>query len=226
MKNALANARQFSGPGPANATATSISAISTAWFMAKTRAKVSRAADIFCIRSSALRLSRRRASRSTIRRKRCLDSRKAAAKPCASMSCSVPAEQSLPDYLKSGWMENVDPASVEEFTVNGFPAATATAGGDNGRSVCTPCASAATSIVLSSRPKTRTPQVDRAFRESIMTFRRMSSEGKPAVHAAASENRDRRRQTTRSRNSHTAWRRPTTRSNASACSTASGRTTG
>ena len=40
---------------------------------------------------------------------------------------SVPAEQSLPDYLKSGWMENVDPASVEEFTVNGFPAATATA---------------------------------------------------------------------------------------------------
>ena len=30
---------------------------------------------------------------------------------------SVPAEQSLPDYLKSGWMENVDPASVEEFSV-------------------------------------------------------------------------------------------------------------
>jgi len=39
---------------------------------------------------------------------------------------SVPAEQSLPDYLKSGWMEKVDPASVVEFTVNGFPAATAT----------------------------------------------------------------------------------------------------
>ena len=43
---------------------------------------------------------------------------------------SVPAEQSLPDYLKSGWMEKVDPASVEEFTVNGFPAATATAAGE------------------------------------------------------------------------------------------------
>ncbi len=40
---------------------------------------------------------------------------------------SVPAEQSLPDYLKSGWIEKVDPSSVEEFTVNGFPAATATA---------------------------------------------------------------------------------------------------
>src|SRR5664279_784410 len=43
---------------------------------------------------------------------------------------SVPAEQSLPDYLKSGWMENVDRTSVEEYTVNGFPAATATAAGE------------------------------------------------------------------------------------------------
>src|SRR5262249_31324097 len=40
---------------------------------------------------------------------------------------SVPAEQLLPDYLKSGWMEKVDPSSVEEFKVNGFTAATATA---------------------------------------------------------------------------------------------------
>src|SRR5207344_1067606 len=42
---------------------------------------------------------------------------------------SVPAEQSLPDYLKSGWMENVDPTSVEEFSVNGFKTASATADG-------------------------------------------------------------------------------------------------
>ena len=40
---------------------------------------------------------------------------------------SVPAEQSLPDYLKSGWIENVDGTSIEEFTINGFAAATATA---------------------------------------------------------------------------------------------------
>ncbi|HEY1311688.1 MAG TPA: M48 family metalloprotease, partial [Pseudolabrys sp.] len=44
---------------------------------------------------------------------------------------SVPAEQTLPDYLKSGWMEKVDPASVEQFTINGFTAATATAKGDD-----------------------------------------------------------------------------------------------
>ena len=43
---------------------------------------------------------------------------------------SVPAEQTLADYLKSGWIENVDAGSVEEFAVGGFPAATATAGGE------------------------------------------------------------------------------------------------
>ena len=39
----------------------------------------------------------------------------------------VPAEQTLGDYLNSGWMENVDKASTEEITINGFPAASATA---------------------------------------------------------------------------------------------------
>ena len=42
----------------------------------------------------------------------------------------VPAEQTLGDYLNSGWMENVDKASTEDLTINGFPAASATAHGD------------------------------------------------------------------------------------------------
>jgi hypothetical protein len=37
----------------------------------------------------------------------------------------VPAEQSLGDYLNSGWMEGVDRSSTEDITINGFPAATA-----------------------------------------------------------------------------------------------------
>jgi predicted Zn-dependent protease len=36
----------------------------------------------------------------------------------------VPAEQALADYLVSGWIENIDPKSVEGFHVSGFPAAT------------------------------------------------------------------------------------------------------
>ena len=91
---------------------------------------------------------------------------------------SVPAEQSLADYLKSGWIEHVDAASVEDFTINGFPAATATAKGDNGRSGCSPCASAATSIASSSRPKTMTPQADRSFRESVDDLPPHEPEGK------------------------------------------------
>jgi len=42
----------------------------------------------------------------------------------------VPAEQSLGDYLNSGWMESVDKASTEDLSINGFPAASAQARGD------------------------------------------------------------------------------------------------
>jgi len=87
---------------------------------------------------------------------------------------SVPAEQSLPDYLKSGWMENVDPATVEEFAVNGFPTASATASGGNWsfRIFAVRFGSDVYRFIFAA--KTRTAQVDRSFHESIMTFRRMT----------------------------------------------------
>jgi predicted Zn-dependent protease len=87
---------------------------------------------------------------------------------------SVAAEQSLPDYLKSGWMENVDSTSVEEFAVNGFSAATATAGGGNWsfRLYAVRFGSEVYRFIFAA--KARTAQVDRTFRESIMTFRRMT----------------------------------------------------
>ena len=87
---------------------------------------------------------------------------------------SVPAEQTLSDYLKSGWMENIDASSVEEFSLNGFPAATATAGGGNWsfRLFAVRFGSEVYRFIFAA--KARTPQVDRAFSESIMTFRRMT----------------------------------------------------
>jgi predicted Zn-dependent protease len=87
---------------------------------------------------------------------------------------SVPAEQSLPDYLKSGWMENVEPPSVEEFTVNGFPAATSTAKGEQWsfRLFAVRFGSDVYRFIFAA--KSMTPQTDRSFREAIMTFRRMS----------------------------------------------------
>src|SRR6201999_3896853 len=42
----------------------------------------------------------------------------------------VPAEQTLSDYLNSGWMENVDKSTTEDMTINGLPAASAVASGD------------------------------------------------------------------------------------------------
>ena len=95
---------------------------------------------------------------------------------------SVPAEQSLTDYLKSGWMDNVDTASLEEFTVNGFPAATATAKGDEWsfRLFAVRFGSDVYRFIFAA--KNRTAQVDRSFRELIATFRRMSLKESEQIH--------------------------------------------
>jgi predicted Zn-dependent protease len=95
---------------------------------------------------------------------------------------SVPAEQSLPDYLKSGWIENVDAASVEEFTVNGFPAATATATGEQWsfRLFAVRFGSDVYRFIYAAKDKTA--QIDRSFRESIATFRRMTLKESEQVH--------------------------------------------
>ena len=86
----------------------------------------------------------------------------------------VPAEQTLAGYLTSGWIENIDPASVEDITVNGFPAATATAKGDQWdfRLYAIRFGSDVYRFIFAA--KHPTPDTDRAFRESIGTFRRMS----------------------------------------------------
>jgi len=87
---------------------------------------------------------------------------------------SVPAEQPLTDYLKSGWMEKVDPASIEDITINGFPAATATASGDSWsfRIYAVRFGSDVYRFIFAA--KSKSAQIDRQFRESVMTFRRLS----------------------------------------------------
>jgi predicted Zn-dependent protease len=86
----------------------------------------------------------------------------------------IPTEQSLPDYLTSGWIDNVDRASVEELTVNGFPAATATAKGDDWsfRLYAVRFGSEAYRFIFAS--KRESSEADRMFRTSLETFRRMT----------------------------------------------------
>jgi predicted Zn-dependent protease len=86
----------------------------------------------------------------------------------------VPSEQTLPDYLNSGWIENIDEKSIEELTINGLPAATATAKGDQWsfRLFTVRFGSDVYRFIFAS--KKMTPELDRAFRESVGSFRRMS----------------------------------------------------
>jgi predicted Zn-dependent protease len=86
----------------------------------------------------------------------------------------VPAEQSLAAYLTSGWIENIDPATVEDITINGFPGATASAKGDQWdfRLYAIRFGSDVYRFIFAT--KHRTQESDRVFRESVGTFRRMS----------------------------------------------------
>jgi predicted Zn-dependent protease len=86
----------------------------------------------------------------------------------------IPPEQTLIEYLNSGWIENVEAGSVEELAINGFPAATATAKGDQWtfRLYAIRFGSEIYRFIFAA--KTRTAETERAFREAINTFRRLS----------------------------------------------------
>jgi predicted Zn-dependent protease len=88
----------------------------------------------------------------------------------------VPAEQTLVEYLNSGWIENIEDGSVEELYVNGIPAATATAtaSGDPWwlRLYVVRFNTEVYRFIFAAR--NYTPEADRTFHESIQTFRRLS----------------------------------------------------
>ena len=86
----------------------------------------------------------------------------------------VPAEQSLTGYLSSGWIDNIDARSVEELTINGFPAATATAQGEQWmfRLYAVRFGSDVYRFIFAT--KRMTPETDHTFREAVSSFRRMT----------------------------------------------------
>ncbi len=86
----------------------------------------------------------------------------------------VPADQPLTEYLASGWMEKVDPSSAETLNINGFPAATAVAHGDQWqfRVFALRFGSDVYRFIFASRRKGG--ENDRDFRDTVNTFRRLS----------------------------------------------------
>jgi len=88
----------------------------------------------------------------------------------------VPAEQTLADYLNSGWIENIDPKTVEDVIINGLPAATATAKGDQWvfRLYAVRFGSDVYRFIFASKQKTT--ESDRNARETVSSFRRLTLE--------------------------------------------------
>ena len=86
----------------------------------------------------------------------------------------VPAEQTLGDYLNSGWMENVDKASTEDISINGFPSATATAAGDQWqfRIYALRFGTDVYRFIFAAKKKTN--ESDRSFRDTVNSFRRLT----------------------------------------------------
>jgi predicted Zn-dependent protease len=86
----------------------------------------------------------------------------------------VPAEQSLANYLASGWIENIDHSSIESTSINGFPAATAIARGEEWtfRLYALRFGSDVYRFIFAS--KQQSSEIDRAFRDAVASFRRMT----------------------------------------------------
>jgi predicted Zn-dependent protease len=86
----------------------------------------------------------------------------------------VPAEQTLGDYLNSGWMENVDKTQTEELTINGFPSASTVAQGDQWqfRVYALRVGGDVYRFIFATRQKTT--ESDRNVRETVNSFRRLT----------------------------------------------------
>jgi predicted Zn-dependent protease len=88
----------------------------------------------------------------------------------------VPAEQTLGDYLNSGWMENVDKASTEDLTINGFPAASANAHGDQWQFKVYALRFGSDVYRFIFAAKQKTTESERNARETVNSFRRLTLE--------------------------------------------------
>ena len=223
ITNASANARQYSPDTDRSRsgwTSRLISPASTASCSARTRAKALCAAAAFCIRGSVLPLPRRKASRSKTppgRARRQAWRRPGAAARCRARAVGADARR-IPDVGLDREHRSRAPSRTSPSTASPAPPPPPKA--ISGTSASTPFASAATSIGSFSLPSSARRRPIGVFRESVGTFRRMSlaeiEDAKPLrlqiVTVAPSE---------RSKSSRPAWRSPTARSSASACSTGS-----
>jgi predicted Zn-dependent protease len=96
-------------------------------------------------------------------------------------SVKLPAGSTLASYLKSGWIEGVATGDVEEITVNGLPAVTAQAQGEEWTFRMAAVQSGGATYRFIFATKAMTPEIDRAMRQSVESFRLLTQEEAEAV---------------------------------------------
>ena len=105
----------------ASATARPISRRSTAWSTAKTRAKASCAGRRFLHPKLGFTFSAPEGFALDNTAQAVLGVKEGGGQALRLDVVRVPAEQTLAEYLNSGWIENIDPKSVEDFTDQRLP---------------------------------------------------------------------------------------------------------
>jgi predicted Zn-dependent protease len=93
----------------------------------------------------------------------------------------VSGSEALADYISKGWVEGIDPATIEQFQINGFEAAAAIARGEQWsfRLYAIRFGNDVYRIAFAARDLT--PQLEAAFREAAFTFRRVPPEEAQAI---------------------------------------------
>ncbi len=86
----------------------------------------------------------------------------------------VPAEQTLQDYLASGWIDGLQQGTVETFVVDGFPVATAVAKGTDWSFRLAAIRQGNEVYRLIFATKNLSDDADARFRASIATFRKIT----------------------------------------------------
>ena len=88
---------------------------------------------------------------------------------------TIPREESLADYLASGWMHSIDSKSITEASLHGLSAATATAEGSQWsfRILVVRLDKRAVRLIFAAKPGAR--DIDRAFRDLTETLRPLTA---------------------------------------------------
>ncbi|PSC05882.1 Zn-dependent protease [Alsobacter soli] len=96
-------------------------------------------------------------------------------------SVKMPDGMTLQSYIVSGWIEGVEVGPVESITVNGLPAVTAVAKGDEWTFRLAAVQSGQSTYRFILAAKNYTPDMDRQFRDAVESFHLMSSGESAAV---------------------------------------------